>query len=95
MLKRGVGSEHRVVGLNDRVGESGCRIDAELELGLLAVVGREALEDEGAESRSGSATEGVEDKEALETRAVVRKAPDLVHDSVNLLLANSVMATRI
>jgi hypothetical protein len=37
----------------------------------------------------------VEDKEALETRTVVCKAADLVHNCIDPLLSNSVVATRI
>ena len=46
-------------------------VDGEFELGLLAIINREALKEERSESRTGSTTEGVEDEEALETRAVI------------------------
>ena len=71
MLERGVGGEDGVVGLDDRVGHARGGVDAELELRLLAVVGREALEEQGAEAGAGAAAEGVEDEEALEGVAVV------------------------
>ena len=43
-------------------------INAELQLGLLAVVDREALHEEGGEPGPGAPTEGVEDKETLQQR---------------------------
>ncbi len=46
-----------------------CWVDRKLELGLLAVVHRQPLHEERGEARSSSATEGVEDQEALETGA--------------------------
>jgi len=44
VLERSVGSQDRVVGLNDRAAHSGSRIDGELELALLSIVGRESLQ---------------------------------------------------
>ena len=58
--------DRTVVRLDDRVGELGRGVDAELELGLFAVVGGETLEEERTETRASSSTEGVEDEEALE-----------------------------
>jgi hypothetical protein len=71
VLEGGVGGEDRVVGLDNGGGDLGRRVDTELELALLAVVDREALHEEGTETGTGTTTEGVEDEEALETRAVV------------------------
>lgn len=72
-----------VVGFNDRVAELWCRVHTELELGLLAVVGRQTLKEESSETGTGSTTKGVEDEESLQTRAVVSKTADLVHDGVD------------
>jgi hypothetical protein len=93
VLERGVGGEDRVVGLDDRVRDLRGRVDRELELRLLAVVGREALEEERTEAGAGSAAERVEDKEALETRAVVGEVADTVEDGVDEVLADRVVAT--
>ena len=71
VLDGAVSREHGVVRLNDRGRDTRGRVDGKLELALLAVVGGETLEEEGAESRSSSATERVEDKEALERGAVI------------------------
>jgi len=61
VLDRGVRGENGVVGLNDGGGDAGGGVDGEFQLTFLAVVGREALEDERAEARAGAAAEGVED----------------------------------
>nr|CAB3461411.1 unnamed protein product [Digitaria exilis] len=74
VLKEGVGGQDTVV--------------CEPELGLLAVVNRQALKEEGTKARARSSTNSVEDKEALESSAVVCKLPDAVKAQVNNLLAN-------
>jgi hypothetical protein len=93
VLERRVGGEDGVVRLDNRGGDLGRRVDAELELALLAVVDGQALHEQGAEAGAGSAAEGVEDEETLQTRAVVGDAADLVEDLVNELLADRVVAT--
>jgi len=47
-----VGREETVVGLDDDGREVGRRVDLEADLGLLAVVDRQALEDQATEARS-------------------------------------------
>jgi hypothetical protein len=71
VLDGAVRRQDGVVGLNDGGGDAGGRVDGELELGLLAILGGEALQEEGTEARARAATEGVEDEEALEGVAVV------------------------
>ena len=95
MLKRRVGRQDGVVGLDNRARQLGSGVHAELELGLLAVVVRETLHKERSETRASSTTERVENEEALETRAVVREPANLVHDEVDLFLADRVVATGI
>jgi len=104
-----VSGQDSVVGLNHGRGDTGSRVDGELELGLLAVVGGQALEQESAEARAGAAAERVEDQEALEGVAVVclrqltshvfmqhtGNTTDAINDIVNKLLANGVVATGI
>ena len=46
-------------------------VDSELQLALLSVVHTQSLHEEGGESRSGTSTEGVEDKESLESSALI------------------------
>lgn len=93
VLEGGVSGENRVVRLNDGSGNLGCWVDTELELALLAVVDGQALHQESTKAGTGSATEGVENKETLETRAVIGNAADLVEDLVNKLLSDRVVAT--
>jgi len=57
--------------------------DSEAQLALPPVVDGEALEEEGSESRTGAATGGVEDEEALETGAVVGKLADAIKDGID------------
>lgn len=95
VLESGVGGEDGVVWLNDGGGDLRSRVDAELELALLAVVDGETLHEESTETRAGTTTEGVEDEETLETRAVVGDVADLVEDLVNELLADGVVATSV
>lgn len=71
VLNRAVGGKHRIVGLDDGGRDARSWVDGEFELGLLAVVGGEALEEESTEAGASATAEGVEDKEALEGRAVV------------------------
>ena len=95
VLEGGVGGKDGVVGLHDRGGNLWGGIDAELEFALLAIVDGQAFHDQGAEARAGSAAEGVEDEEALQTGAVVGDAANLVQDLVNELLADRVVAAGI
>jgi hypothetical protein len=66
-----VSRQDSVVRLNDGSRGSGSRVDSELELGLLAVLGGETLEEESTETRTGTTTERVEDQETLERLAVI------------------------
>ena len=67
-------------------------VDGELQLGLLAVVHRQTLHQQGGEAGAGAATEGVEDEEALQTGALVSQLTDSVEDEVDDLLADGVVA---
>ena len=71
VLEGCVGGEDGVVGLDNRGGDLRSRVDTELELALLAVVGGETLKEEGTETRTCTTTERVEDKETLERGAVI------------------------
>jgi len=95
VFESGMCREHGVVGLNNGVGHLGCGVYAEFEFGFFAVVGSETVKEKSTESGTSSTTKCMEDKEALETRAVVRKASNLVSNGVNDFLADSVMTTSI
>jgi hypothetical protein len=71
VLNGAVGRENSVVGLNHRGGDARSWVDSKLELALLAVVGREALEKKRTETGTCTTTERVEDEETLERGAVV------------------------
>lgn len=72
-----------------------CRVDAELELALLAIIDGQALHQQGAKTGTGSTTEGVEHEETLKTGAIVGNAADLVENLVNELLAHRVVAASV
>ena len=59
------------VRLNARRGDLRAGPHGERDLRLLAVVDRETLEEQAAETRSGSAATRIEDHESLQPRAVV------------------------
>ena len=88
VLEERVGGQDTVVWLNHRGRDLGGWVHSEPKLGLLAVINRQALQKEGTKSRASSSTNSVEDKEALETSAVIGKLPDAVKAQVNNLLAN-------
>lgn len=85
----------RVVRLHDGGGGLRSWIDAELQLDLLAEVNRQALHEQGTESRSSSATEGVENEETLQTGAVISDVANLVENLIDQLLSDSVMTTSV
>lgn len=95
VLECGMSCQDGVVWLNDGVRESGGRVYTELEFGLLAVVGRKTFKNESTETGTSSTTERVEDKEALKTVTVVGQTAQAVHDVINLLLSDGVVATGI
>jgi len=93
VLEERVGGEDRVVGLNDGGGDLRRGVDGEAELGLLAVVNGESLEEERAETGAGTTTDGVEDEEALETSALISELSDTVEAEVNNFLTDGVVTT--
>merc|ERR1712153_223879 len=95
VLEERVGGEHGVVWLNNGGGHLRGWVHTESELGLLAVIDREALEEEGSETGAGATTNSVEDHEALETGTLVGELTEAVKSKVNNLLANGVVATSV
>ena len=69
-----------------------CGVDGKLQLGLLAIIHRETLHQQGGEPGPGASTEGVEDEESLEPSALVSQLPDSVEDQVHDLLTDGVVA---
>jgi hypothetical protein len=95
VLEERVGRQNGVVGLNDGSRDLRGREDSETQLGLLAVVNGQALQEEGAETRASTTTDSVEDEETLETSAVVSQLADTVEDEIDHLLANGVVTTSV
>merc|ERR1712051_782295 len=93
VLEERVGGQDGVVGLNDGGGHLGRGVHGEAELGFLAVVDGESLEEERSETGAGTATNGVEDEEALESSALVSELADSVEAEVNDLATDGVVAT--
>ena len=93
VLQSGVGCEDGVVRLNNGGGNLRRRVDTELELALLAVVDGQTLHQKGTETGTCSTTEGVENKETLQTGAVVSDTADLIQDLVDELLSDCVVTT--
>lgn len=83
VLDRAVGRQDGIVGLNDGGRHAGGRVDGELQLALLAVLGGQALEQEGTETGASTTTKGVEDQETLETAAVVCTSVSPNHPSTH------------
>ena len=93
VLQGGMGGQDGVVGLHNCSCDLWSRVNGKLQLGLLAVVNRQALHEQGSEARAGATTEGVEDEEALETGTLVSQLPGAVKHQVNYLLADGVVTT--
>jgi len=93
VLKEGVSGEHRVVWLNDGSGDLWGWVDGETELGLLSVIDGKSLEEERSETGSGTTTDGVVDKETLETSALIGELTDAIEAEVNNLLTDGVVTT--
>lgn len=95
VLKGGVRAENRVVWLNNGSRDLWGGINGEFELGFLAIIDRETLQEQGSETRSSSSSERVEDQESLETSAVISELADTVQDKVDNFLSNGVVTTGI
>ena len=70
-----------------------CRVDGELQLGFLAVVDGESLQEKRSKARSGTSSEGVEDKESLESSTLVSKLSDSVQAEIDDLLSDGVVTS--
>jgi len=93
VLEEGVGGEDGVVWLNNGGGDLWGWVDGESELGLLSVINRESLEEERSETGSGTTSDGVEDKETLETSALISELSDSVEAEINDFLSDGVVTT--
>ncbi len=71
VLDGAVGGKDGVVGLDNGRREARGRVDGELELALLGVVGRQTLKKQSTEAGAGTAAKRVKDQETLDGLAVV------------------------
>merc|ERR1719326_2610061 len=78
VLQQGVGGKDVIVRFHNSSGDLRCRGDSVSQLGLLAIVDGQTLQQKGTKTRAGTSTGGVVDKETLQTSAVVSKFADSV-----------------
>merc|ERR1719317_1394491 len=95
MLKGSMGGQNSVVRLNNSSSNLRCWVDGKLQLGLFAVVYRQALHKKRSKSRSGSPTKRMEKKKSLKSSALICKLSDSVQDQIHNLLSNGVVTTSI
>ena len=76
------------------VSRLGRRVDGEPQLGLFAIVDAQAFEQQRPQARPGTAADGVEHQEPLQTGAVVGQLADAVQGQVHDLLADRVVPAR-
>ena len=93
VLEEGVSGEDGVVWLNNGGGDLRGWVDGETELGLLAVIDGESLEEERSKTGSSATTDGVEHEESLETSALIGELSDSVEAEINNLLTDGVVTT--
>ena len=93
VLEKGVGGQDGVVWLNNGGGDLRGWVDGETELGLLAVIDGESLEEERSKTGSSATTDGVEHEESLETSALIGELSDSVEAEINNFLTDGVVTT--
>ena len=93
VLQEGVGGEHGVVWLNNGSGDLWGWVDGETELGFLTVINGKSLEEERSKSGTSSSTDGVEDKETLETSALIGELSNSVKAEINDFFTDGVMSS--
>jgi len=93
VFQKRMDAQHGVVGFDDGRGDLRAAPDGERDLGLLAIVDGETLHHQGAQTGSGTTTDGVVDHEALKTGAVVSQLTDAIKAEINDLLTDGVVTT--
>ena len=71
------------------------RINTKLQLWFLAIINWESFHHKRCKTTSGSASEGVEDEEALQATTLLRQLPGSIHEEVNDLLSDCVVASSV
>ena len=95
VFKGGVGGEDGIVGFNNSCSNLRSRIHREFKLGLLTIINRQSFHEKRSKTRSSATTEGMEQKETLQTCAHISKLPNSVQNKINNLLTNSIMSSGI
>jgi hypothetical protein len=95
VFQESVSGQDGVVGLNDGSAHLRRGVDAEIELGLLAKVDGESLQQQGGKSGAGTTTNGVHHEETLETVATLSNLADAFQSNVDVFLANGVVTTSV
>merc|ERR1711934_683808 len=78
VFQGGVGGQDGVVRLHDSGRDLGSGVNGKLQFGFLAVVHGETLHEKRSETRSGSTSEGMKEKESLKSSASISQFPDSV-----------------
>ena len=68
-------------------------IDGESELGFLTIIDGKSFKEKRSETGTGTTTDGLEDKETLETSALIGKLSDSVEAEIDDFLTNGVMSS--
>merc|ERR1719247_149840 len=92
VFKQRVDAKYRVVRLNDCGSHLGAGPDSETQLGLLAIVHREALQHEAAKTTAGASSDCIVDHEPLQACAVVGQLANTIEHQIHNFFANCVMA---
>ncbi len=95
VLQKRVSGQDRVVGLDDGSGHLRRGVHAKVKLGLLSVVDGQALQQERAESGSGSSSDTVEDQESLQSAALIGQLANAVQSHIDELASNGVVSARV
>lgn len=90
-----VGGKDGIVWLDNGGGNLWCGVHGEFQLGFLAIVNAQTLQQKSTKSRTGTTTERVENQKSLQTRAVIGQLADSVKNQVHNFLSNGVVTTGI
>jgi len=93
VFKERMDTQDGVVRFDNRGGNLRTAPHGERDLGLLAVVDGEALEQKAAKTGTSTTSDGVVQQETLKTGAVVSQLANAIEDEVNNFLSNCVVAT--
>jgi hypothetical protein len=88
-----VGGEYGVVWFNNGSRDLWGWIDGETELGFFTIIDGKSFEEKGTKTRSSSSTDGVEDKETLETSALIGKFSNSIEAKINDFFTNGVVSS--